>query len=288
MTYEMLEYQPSTIIISSRRKEELQRVKNHCQSLNSNCNIIIKPLDVLDFVNKETDSKTEDYGTKYVQNLFSNELKNNNISDIDILVLNAGFLAKGWGTFSSVEQMKHLLNVNALGLISVAQSLIKYWFANGKIPKYAKARMRHKIVITSSMTGKMGCPGYAAYSMSKHALHGFFEAMRVEHVRNAIDFNFVCLGPLETSSATHDEHGMDQNDDIRYKREYVQKYWFILSLERAARLYVSSVLANLSESWVASQPYLFFMYGNQYMPGQTAMVTKVLGRPYLRDLPVVL
>ncbi len=57
-------------------------------------------------------------------------------------------------------------------------------------------------VVTSSIGGKVGAPGQAAYSMSKFGVGGFFEGLRFEVTGEGIDVGVVCPGPVRTSASS--------------------------------------------------------------------------------------
>ena len=47
--------------------------------------------------------------------------------------------------------------------------------------------------------GKLSMPGSSMYAASKHALHGFFDALRVEVYRDNIGVTVVCPGYIKTN-----------------------------------------------------------------------------------------
>jgi short-subunit dehydrogenase len=53
-------------------------------------------------------------------------------------------------------------------------------------------------VVISSLAGKLPVPGRAAYAASKHALHGFFDALRGELYQYGIAVTIVCPGFVHT------------------------------------------------------------------------------------------
>lgn len=55
------------------------------------------------------------------------------------------------------------------------------------------------IVVISSIAGKFGFYFRSAYSASKHALHGFFESLRMEVYNNNIKVLIVCPGKIKTN-----------------------------------------------------------------------------------------
>ena len=61
------------------------------------------------------------------------------------------------------------------------------------------ARRRGHIVPISSVIGYVGVPLRSAYAASKHALHGFFDALRAEVRKDGIDVTIVCPGYIRTN-----------------------------------------------------------------------------------------
>lgn len=89
---------------------------------------------------------------------------------IDVLVNNAGRSAHA--LFEEVEDLgwyEELMRVNLWGAV---------WCTQAALP--ALKASRGKIVAVSSLAGLVGVPGRTAYSASKFAMTGFFEALRAE------------------------------------------------------------------------------------------------------------
>ena len=55
------------------------------------------------------------------------------------------------------------------------------------------------IVVVSSIAGKFGYYLRSAYSAAKHALHGFFESLRMEVYKNNINVTIICPGKIRTN-----------------------------------------------------------------------------------------
>ena len=89
---------------------------------------------------------------------------------IDVLVNNAGRSAHA--LFEEVEDLswyEELMRVNLWGAV---------WCTQAALP--ALKASRGSIVAVSSLAGLVGVPGRTAYSASKFAMTGFFEALRAE------------------------------------------------------------------------------------------------------------
>lgn len=89
---------------------------------------------------------------------------------IDVLINNAGRSAHA--LFEDVEDLdwyEELMRVNLWGSV---------WCTQAALPHIKAAR--GSIVAVSSLAGLVGVPGRTAYSASKFAMTGFFEALRAE------------------------------------------------------------------------------------------------------------
>ena len=56
-----------------------------------------------------------------------------------------------------------------------------------------------KIVVVSSIAGTFGFFLRSSYSAAKHALHGYFESLRLENEKKGISVLMVCPGKIKTS-----------------------------------------------------------------------------------------
>ncbi|MYM70224.1 SDR family oxidoreductase [Pseudoduganella sp. FT55W] len=89
---------------------------------------------------------------------------------IDALINNAGRSAHA--LFSEVENLawyEELMRINLWGSV---------WCTHAALPHLKQAR--GSIVAVSSLAGLVGVPGRTAYSATKFAMSGFFEALRAE------------------------------------------------------------------------------------------------------------
>jgi short-subunit dehydrogenase len=66
------------------------------------------------------------------------------------------------------------------------------------LPMLLASSGQPNLMVISSMAGKVGAPTRAMYSGSKHAVHGFFDSLRVEMVPFNIHVGLVCPGTVDT------------------------------------------------------------------------------------------
>ena len=110
---------------------------------------------------------------------------------IDVLVNNAGMSAHA--LFSEVRAQdlhwyEKLMKVNLWSSV---------WCTHAALP-HLKAS-RGQIVAVSSLAGLMGVPGRTAYSASKFAMTGFFEALRAELANSGVSVTIAYPGVVATS-----------------------------------------------------------------------------------------
>jgi dehydrogenase/reductase SDR family protein 7B len=141
------------LIISSRRKDELERVKERCLKLGSRA-VEILPLDL---ANANVLALT----TEAAINAFG---------QIDILINNGGVSQRGLAKDTSLEVDRKIFEINYFGTIALTKAVV---------PQFIKQGHGHFVTVTS-VTGKLGTPYRSSYAASKHALHGFFDSLRAE------------------------------------------------------------------------------------------------------------
>src|SRR5215216_7699535 len=92
------------------------------------------------------------------------------ISQLDVLINNAGFYLSGLAEETTIEQGRKQLETNFWGTVKLTNELLPYF-----------RKQRHgKIITISSIMGLISLPGGAYYAASKHALEGYFRSLRFE------------------------------------------------------------------------------------------------------------
>ncbi|MFX1572289.1 MAG: SDR family NAD(P)-dependent oxidoreductase [Promethearchaeota archaeon] len=119
---------------------------------------------------------------------------------IDILHNNAGIgstcsITNG----GSFEEYRKLMSINVDGIWLVLQAALPYIGRPAPKRKFSE-RKEGQLIFTSSSAGKTGIPGMAAYSMSKYAIIGLANSLRLEYrVQNHnIQVITICPAPAKT------------------------------------------------------------------------------------------
>lgn len=184
------------LILSARRKEELERVKGNCPAVAQNF-IKILPLDL-------SQPATLKLCTEAAVQLFGH---------IDILVNNGGISQRSLAKDTALEVDRRIMEVDYFGSISLTKYLL---------PHFLKRNAGHFVTITSVM-GMIGTPYRSGYAAAKHALHGFYDSLRAELWKDSrnIFVTLVCPGWINTNlsitALTGDGSPQNKKDDTHKK-----------------------------------------------------------------------
>jgi len=165
--------QGAKLVLSARRPEELRRVAGNFTEEN----YLILPFDLSDTanVNQLTEQVIQKFGR------------------IDILVNNGGISQRALAKDTPLEIDRKIMEVNYFGQIALTKSVL---------PHMLKQKSGH-IVVMSSISGKFGFYLRTAYSASKHALHGFFESLRLENEADGIKVTIAVPGKIQSNISLH-------------------------------------------------------------------------------------
>ncbi|WP_222537381.1 SDR family oxidoreductase [Pedobacter polysacchareus] len=158
------------LIISSRNRDELFRVKSGCQN---KINVHVLSLDL------ENTAALPEKATEAIR-IFGK---------IDLLINSGGISQRGLALATDLAVEQRLMNVNFWGTVALSKAVLPVMLANGG----------GHIVCISSLVGKFGTPLRSAYSASKHALHGYFDSLRAELHDQGIHITLVCPGFIKTN-----------------------------------------------------------------------------------------
>ncbi len=221
----------SKIILSSRREDELMRVKESCSN---NSDMMILPLDLTDFEAMEEKAKQvhEHYG------------------QIDILVNNGGVSQRALTVDTTLEVDMKIMNINYFGTIAITKAVLPYMI---------KQKDGH-IIVVSSVTGKIGVPLRSAYAASKHALFGFFDTLRAETYPSNISVTMVCPGYIHTQISINAFTG---NGTPQNKMDKTQENG--MTAEELARRMLKAASRNKQEVYIGGKE-IMGIYIRRFFP----------------------
>jgi len=109
------------------------------------------------------------------------------------VVQNAGIACIGPLELLPIDSFETQLNVNLTGVLRVCQAVLPL-MRQGQAPKGSR-----RIVMISSISGKVGTPLAGAYNASKFGLEGMSDALRRELYPQGIDVTLVEPGAIATA-----------------------------------------------------------------------------------------
>lgn len=158
------------LILSSRRKEALERVKSNCRQNISHVHILPLDLEETDSLGGKAETALKIYG------------------HIDYLFNNGGISQRSEASETQLEVLRRVMEINFFGAVTLTKAVL---------PSMIERQSGH-VVVTSSVMGKFGTRLRSSYAASKHALHGYFDCLRQEVFDDGIDVTLVCPGFIKT------------------------------------------------------------------------------------------
>ena len=180
------------LILSARRSVVLLEVKESCMGRSK---IEILPFDINDF----------DSAPNQVEKALSF------FGRVDVLINNAGISQRSLILDSKFEVFKKIIEIDYLGTVALSRAIL---------PHFISQQSGHYVVVSSVM-GKFGSPYRSGYCGAKHALHGFFDVMRMEHQKDNVYVTMVCPGfvatPIALNSIQGDGTALGKDDEATRK-----------------------------------------------------------------------
>ena len=230
LAYQLAE-KGAKLVISARRKEELERVKSNCKS----DTVATLPIDLGDgfaLVQKAKEAETI-YGP------------------IDILINNGGLSQRDTILNTSLEVDRKLMEVNYFGSITLSKTLL---------PKMVERKKGHHVIVTSTV-GIINTPFRSGYGASKHALHGFYDVLRAEHHDDNIKVSIILPGYIKTAislnALTGDGTPQQTMDNAQANG---------MSAEKCARLIVRAIEKNKNEVYIGGLKEKTGIYLKRFWP----------------------
>lgn len=192
---------------------------------------------------------------------------------LDVVVNNAGIIQTGPLGNMTNEDFQRIMEVNAFGALRLTRAAL---------PQLR--RQQGRVLIVSSVGGKVAVPHLAPYSVSKFASYGLGQALRSELAPEGISVTTVLPGLMRTGSARQAEVKGD------YEKEYAMFATLdnlpVVSLDaqEAARRIVNALVRGEAEAMIGGPALLMkwavslapelttdlMSLGARFLPGPTA------------------
>lgn len=160
------------LVLAARRIDALTAVAKECEALGAETLVVATDVGIEGDCKRLVAAAVQRFG------------------GIDVLVNNAG--VSGHALFEDVTDFgwyEDMMRINFFGAL---------WCTHHALP--ALKTSRGLVVGVSSLAGKIGVPGRTAYSASKFAIAGFFEALRSELVDSGVAVTVVYPGVVATET----------------------------------------------------------------------------------------
>lgn len=245
------------LILSARRHEELERVKDNCLAEFKHVqesDIEIQSFDICDLTIQEA--------------VFKGILKK--FGTLDILVSNAGRSQRAEWELIDLRVDKEMFELNVFSHVSLCRLVGNY---------FLKAGQGH-FVITSSVAGIRAVPFSATYCATKYALHGYFDTFCIEKANTNIAVTLVCPGPIQTNFLAEcftDKPGEKYGVNTEVAKNKV-------SAQRCAKLMGVAIANKLTEVWIAKPLVIQMLYFAKKFPNLASILSKKLGTSVLQHM----
>jgi len=207
----------ANVILSARREDELKRIQQKAKLTDNNSLIIAFDL-----------SQSNNYSA------FAETAKKK-FGRIDLLINNGGISQRSYAKDTPLDIDRKIMETNFFGTIALTKCVM---------PVMIKQKQGHIIVI-SSIAGKFGFYLRSAYSASKHALHGFFESVRMELYNDNIKVLLVCPEKVKTNMSYNAIKADGSKHDVMDKSHENG-----VSAEQCAKEIIDAIKNNKEEIYI--------------------------------------
>jgi len=164
------------LVLSARRESELERVAERCRDKGLGADqVLVLSLDVTDW----------DALPGAVQTVL------NQFGHIDLLINNAGVSQRSLCVDTDMSVYRQLMEVDVMGQIALTKAVLPHMLEHGA----------GHIAVTASVAGKVGAPLRTGYCAAKHAVMGFFDALRAEVENQGVHVSTIVPGFIRTDIA---------------------------------------------------------------------------------------
>lgn len=171
------------------------------------------------------------------------------------VINNAGIGLRGYFEDLDLPDIKKMFDANVFGVMDVTRAVL---------PHMRKAK-RGRILLISSVGGKIGSLGVSTYCSSKFALEGFGESLFMELAPLGIRVSLIEPGIIKTERWTINRGvaARATNPSSPYYNWFMQSEHEAEKLVQASTATPADVAAVVHQALVAEQPKLRYMIGRK-------------------------
>jgi dehydrogenase/reductase SDR family member 7B len=161
----------NALILSGRNLEALEKLKTACELRSAPTVVLAFDMIEIDSFQLQVEKAISFFG------------------HIDVLVNNAGNSQRSLAIETPEIIERKIMELNYFAPVSLSKALL---------PHFIERKKGH-IVVISSIAGKFGYKLRSSYAAAKHALLGYFEALRLELIDVPVHVTIVCPGRIKTN-----------------------------------------------------------------------------------------
>ena len=136
------------------------------------------------------------------------------VGKLDVLINNAGFLVTGIAEEIPIELGRKQFETNFWGTIKVTNAILPFF----------RKQKSGKIITVGSITGLVAFPNTSYYAASKHALEGYYKALRYELTEFNIRVAMIEPGSFKTNIMENSSTTLNRIEDYNSLRKKGEKY----------------------------------------------------------------
>lgn len=160
------------VVLSARNFDALNKVQRQCDDIRKDRTSVL-PMDVTEI--KTLDDK--------VRQVIAHHGR------VDLLINNAGISQRSSCLSTDMDTYRKIFEVDVFGQIALTKAILPVMIEQGS----------GHIAVTASVAGKIGVPFRTGYCAAKHAVMGFFDALRTEVHQHNIRVTTIVPGYIRTN-----------------------------------------------------------------------------------------
>lgn len=238
------------LVLSARRARELEQVKTECLAASNGAlatnDVLVLQMDIL-LVKQHP---------QFLQAVLER------FSRVDILVNNAGRSQRADWLDIDLQVDHDLFDLDVFAVVNLTRLVVNY---------FKTAAIAGHVAVTSSTAGLLAIPNSASYVGAKHAIHGYFGALRVEQPH--IGVTIFCPGPTFSDFlrvAFTGRPGVEFGQPVKVTDSR-------MTAQRCAELYAIALANRTHVSFVACFPIPLLVQVTRHFPNAKDLLLPFFG-----------